>query len=69
MSTEIEKLQQELRVAHELLFLVLDQIGEPVVLDAVAAKEAFKDDRMIDIDLDDENGLWTLQVVTISSDE
>jgi len=67
MTTEIEKLERELRVAHELLFLVLDYVGEPVVLDAHASKSVFKDDRMIDLDLNDEEGTWTLRVVTIAN--
>lgn len=63
---KIAHLEQELRVAQELLFLVLDHIDEPVVLDVEESKKAMKADRMIDLNLNDEDGTWTLQVVTIS---
>jgi len=63
---KIAELEQSKRVAEELLFLVLDHVGEPVVLDIEESKKEMKADRMIDLQLDAEAGTWTLQVVTIS---
>lgn len=68
MTDNIEQLEQELRVAQELLFLVLDHIGEPVVLDIEESKKAIQPDRMISLDLDEEAGQWVVQVVTVPSE-
>lgn len=61
---KIAQLEQDKRVAEELLFLVLDRIDEPVVLDVSESKKLSTKDRFIDIDIDVENDTWTLQVVT-----
>jgi L-alanine-DL-glutamate epimerase-like enolase superfamily enzyme len=58
-------LEDELRVAQELLFLVLDYIAEPVRLDIDQARERMSADRRIDIDLDEQNNQWILSVVDI----
>lgn len=63
---KISNLEDELRVAQELLFLVLDEINAPVVIDAEAAKKKGSSDRRIDLDLDEKAGTWTLKVVTIA---
>jgi L-alanine-DL-glutamate epimerase-like enolase superfamily enzyme len=57
--------EDELRVAQELLFLVLDYISEPVRLDIDQARERMSADRRIDIDLDEQNNQWILSVVDI----
>jgi L-alanine-DL-glutamate epimerase-like enolase superfamily enzyme len=57
--------EDELRVAQELLFLVLDYIAEPVRLDIDQARERMSADRRIDIDLDEQNNQWILSVVDI----
>lgn len=62
---KIAGLENELRVAQELLFLVLDQVGEPVVLNVAEARERMKNDRVIDLDLDEQADTWTLQVVDV----
>lgn len=62
---EIERLEQEARAAQELLFLVLDQIGEPVVLSIESVKEKMKGNRRIDLDLNEEEGVWVLKVVDL----
>lgn len=63
---KIAQLEQDKRVAEELLFLVLDHVDEPVVLNIEEAKSQMKSDRIIDLDLNAEDGTMTLQVVTIS---
>lgn len=63
---KIADLEQELRVAQELLFLVLDEVGEPVVIDSDEAKRKSMTDRMIDLQLEDGN--WVVQVVEIPSE-
>lgn len=62
---EIERLEQEARAAQELLFLVLDHIGEPVVLSIESVKERMKGNRRIDLDLNEEEGVWVLKVVDL----
>lgn len=62
---KIAKLEQELRVAQELLFLVLDELDEPVVLDIEESKAKAINDKRIDLDLNDKEGTITLQVVSI----
>lgn len=61
----VAQLENELRAAQELLYLVLDQIGEPVVINAEEARERMKAERAIDLSLDKEAGTWTLRVVGI----
>ncbi len=61
----VESLGQELRAAQELLFLVLDQIGEPVVINIDEAKNVMKQERMIDLQLDDESNNWVVSVVKV----
>lgn len=65
---KIAQLEQDKRVAEELLFLVLDHVDEPVVLNIEEAKSQMRADRIIDLDLNAEDGTMTLQVVTISGD-
>lgn len=63
---KIEQLEQELRVAQELLFLVLDEVGGPVSFDIAVAREKMKSDRFIDLNLSEDEKTWTLQVVSTS---
>ena len=65
MNDEMTRLEREVMAAQELLFLVLDHIGEPVVLDMEKARERMSRDRRIDLDLNEETGQWILKVVTI----
>lgn len=51
------------RVAEELLFSVLDFLGEPIVMDIDRVKKIKIEGRAIDIDFDQEAGTVTLQVV------
>lgn len=57
--------EQELRVAQELLFLVLDEIDQPVILNVEEAREKMNKDRMIELELDEEAGTWTLFIKDI----
>jgi hypothetical protein len=65
---KIAELEQRARVAEELLFLVLDTIDEPVSFDVDEAKAKMSSDRIIDLQLDDDHNLWTLQVITVGQD-
>lgn len=66
VTNEIQQLKDELRVAQELLFLVLDHIGEPVVLDIATSREKIMADKAIDLQLDKATERWVLQVVNIN---
>lgn len=61
----VAELEKELRAAHELLYLVLDKVGEPVVLDIEESRERMSADRAIDLSLNEEAGTWTLGIKTI----
>lgn len=68
MSTEvyeeqIEQLGNELRVSQELLFLVLDYVGEPVTLNIDEAKEKTIGNRLLDLNFDNEQRTVTIQIV------
>lgn len=67
MSTEEENvnLRKELRASQELLFLVLDKIGEPVVLSVDESRDRMSTERAIDLALNEEDGTWTLQVIDL----
>lgn len=58
--------EDELRVAQELLYLVLEQIGEPVELTSERLRNGISKDRMIDLELDNQRDVWVLRVVEIS---
>jgi hypothetical protein len=47
---------------------VLDTIDEPVSFDVDEAKAKMSSDRIIDLQLDDDHNLWTLQVITVGQD-
>lgn len=66
--TDNSNLKGELQAAQQLLFLVLNHVGEPVVLDIEESREAIRSDRMIDITLDEENQNWVLSVVDVPND-
>lgn len=54
-----EALQRELIAAQEMLYLVLDEIGEPVRIHAASAKDRIRNDRIIDAELVE--GFWVFQ--------
>lgn len=60
-------LEDELRVAQELLFLVVNDVG-PVVLNIENSKEMMLGDKMIDMKLDTDAGTMTLSIVRISDE-
>lgn len=57
--------ENEARVAQELLYLVLEQIGEPVELTSERIHAGIRKDRMIDLELDSQRDVWVLRVVEI----
>lgn len=65
---KIAQLESEKAVAEQLLFLVLDKVDEPVVIDLAYARDRIKDSVMIDMQLDEEAGTWTLQIVEIPNE-
>ena len=62
----IQELEQGKRVAEELLFLVLDHIGEPVVLDVETSKKKLQKGVFIDLQLNEKTGKWTLRTVEVA---
>lgn len=61
----VAQLEQDKRVAEELLFLVLDYIDEPVVLNIEESKKRISNDRVVDIEFTPEEGTVTLQVAEV----
>lgn len=59
----LQEAKQETRVAQELLAAVLVEHDAPVVLKIDELEAATGMDRFIDLQLDDEERTWTLQVV------
>lgn len=62
---KISRLETELRAAQELLYLVLVEVDQPVVLNAAESRERMQEERVIDLSLDEEAGTWTLQVIEV----
>lgn len=60
MSNTVEQLERELLAAQEMLYLVLDAVGEPVRIPAAEAKTRIKNDHVIDVTLED--GTWVFSV-------
>lgn len=58
------ELQDELRVAQELLFLVVNEVG-PIELDIAGSRELILGDKMIDFQLNSDKGTMTLSIVKI----
>lgn len=50
--------------SQEMLYLVLDEIGEPVRIHADSAKDRIMNDRIIDAELVD--GFWVFQTKEIN---
>lgn len=68
--TEVQRLERELLAAHEMLYLVLDAIGEPVQVEAETMQSKMdKDGRMIDATLDADGVYWTFQIKQVANDE
>jgi hypothetical protein len=65
---ELEGLRKELTAAQELLYLVLDHVGEPVRLNVSKAREKMKSNRLIDLSLDEDGETWVIQVKEIPSE-
>ena len=66
---KIAELERELRAAQEILFFVLDEVGEPVRFNLEEAKSRLGEDRIIDLTLDEEAGEWVAQVVSLGNAE
>lgn len=58
------ELQDELRVAQELLFLVVNEVG-PIELNIAQSKELMLGDKMIDFQLNADAGTMTLSIVKV----
>jgi hypothetical protein len=63
---ELAAVKKELRGVQEMLFLVLDEVGEPVNIPALELNERITKDKMISIELDEDTQLWTFKVEVIS---
>lgn len=62
---KIAELEKERLAVEEMLFLVLDTVGEPVVVSTEKMRGGTSD-RMIDITFDDEADAWVFKAVTIT---
>lgn len=65
MSEETERLERELLAAQEMLYLVLDAVGEPVRIPAAEAKDRIKPDHVIDVSLEDDD-VWVFSVKEVN---
>lgn len=65
---KVEALQRELRGTQEMLFLVLETVGEPVQVPAEVVSGGIKGDKMIEITLDTDNLYWTFRTVNVPSE-
>lgn len=64
----IEELERELRGTQEMLFLVLEAVGEPVYVPSSRVKAGIVGDKMIDVTLDEEAGEWVFGVKDVAND-
>lgn len=62
---EIENLQNGKQIAEELLFLVLDYVGEPIILDIEESKKKLSTDKGINVEPDEEAGTWKLEALSV----
>lgn len=62
---KIAELERERLAVEEMLFLVLDAVGEPVEV-TVEAMHDNKSDRMIDIQFDEVKNSWVFKAVTVT---
>lgn len=60
---ELESVQQELRATQEMLFLVLDAVGEPVEVNKKKMTEVTIVDRQIQINENDDAFVFSIGVV------
>lgn len=60
----IAELERDKRGLEEMLFLVLDEIGEPVEVPVEVIEGGIKGDKMIDITLQD--GVWVFKVIHVA---
>lgn len=68
LERERDDLRRELRGVQEMLFLVLDTVGEPVQVPAEVVSNGIEGDKMIDITLDTDNLFWTFRIVEVPTD-
>ena len=61
---KIDELERELIGVQQMLYHVLDTIGEPVVVTHDSLKEGITGDKMIDISQGDDQN-WTFKLVSI----
>ena len=66
---KIAELERELRGVQEMLFLVLDEVVEPVQVPAAKVKAGIRGDKMIDITLDTDKEFWTFRVKDIVDEQ
>lgn len=66
LETELAAAKKELRGTQEMLFLVLDEVGDPVVIPAEGLNDRITQDKMIAIELDEASQLWTFKVEVVS---
>ncbi len=61
---QVSALEREKRGLQEMLFLVLDEIGEPVEISEEVIAGGIKGDKMIDIT--NQDGVWVFKVIHVA---
>jgi hypothetical protein len=65
---DVRELEKGKRVAEELLYLVLEKIGEPVELTSERLRGGIVGDKMIDLTLDNQRDVWTIKIVEVPNE-
>lgn len=66
LEAELAAAKKELRGTQEMLFLVLDEVNEPVVIPSKGLNDRITQDKMIAIELDEEAQEWTFKVEVVN---
>ena len=65
---KIAELERELLGVQEMLYLVLDEVNEPVAISARRLKEEVSGDRMIDISMTEDEKFWVFSIKEVPSE-
>jgi hypothetical protein len=64
----LEEKDREIRGLQEMLYLVLNEVGEPVTVTDEIIKAGIVGDKMIDITQNEEDKTWTFRIVDIQKE-
>lgn len=68
LEEKVVELERAKRGVEEMLYLVLEEVGEPVQVEAAKMQEKVTADRAIDITLDSDGLYWTFRTLEIAND-